>query len=163
MCPHFNVWIFGFLGYNIASEYAEQVYYMNVWFPVLRSFLRTFTYTYILNTRVSCTNHLYTWTPYINKNHITATRNQSLQWIIHAKIMPSLRCLSGSRCMARQTRTGGRKGKIIVWKKHPVSLWRRANARNVRLYYPYWQYTNHFIFRFVSLLCLRSALRLLYM
>ena len=23
-----------------------------------------------------------------------------------------------------------------------VSLWRRANARNVRLYYPYWQYTD---------------------
>ena len=30
-----------------------------------------------------------------------------------------------------------------------VSLWRRANARNVRLYYPYWQYTDHFIFRFI--------------
>ena len=29
------------------------------------------------------------------------------------------------------------------------SLWRRANARNVRLYYPYWQYTNLFIFQFV--------------
>ena len=27
-------------------------------------------------------------------------------------------------------------------------------------YYPYWQYTDHFIFRFVSLLCLRSTLRL---
>ena len=25
-----------------------------------------------------------------------------------------------------------------------VSLWRRANARNVRLYYPYWQYTDLF-------------------
>ena len=32
-----------------------------------------------------------------------------------------------------------------------ISLWRRANARNVRLYYPYWQYTDLFIFRFVSL------------
>ena len=32
-----------------------------------------------------------------------------------------------------------------------VSLWRRANARNVRLYYPYWQYTILFIFRFVYL------------
>ena len=42
-----------------------------------------------------------------------------------------------------------------------VSLWRRANARNVRLYHPYWQYTDLFIFRFVSLLCLRSTLRLL--
>ena len=41
-----------------------------------------------------------------------------------------------------------------------VSLWRRANARNVRLYYSYWQYTDLFIFRFVSLLCLRSTLRL---
>ena len=40
-----------------------------------------------------------------------------------------------------------------------VSLWWRANARNVRLYYPYWQYTNLFIFRFVSLLCLCSTLR----
>ena len=27
-------------------------------------------------------------------------------------------------------------------------LWRRANARNVRLYYLYWQYTTLFIFRF---------------
>ena len=44
-----------------------------------------------------------------------------------------------------------------------VSLWRTANARNVRLYHPYWQYTDHSIFRFVSLLCLRSTLRLLQM
>ena len=34
----------------------------------------------------------------------------------------------------------------------------RANARNVRLFYPYWQYTDLFIFRFVSLLCLCSTL-----
>ena len=41
------------------------------------------------------------------------------------------------------------------------SLWRRANAQNVRLYSdPYWQYTNLFIFRFVFLHCLRSTLRL---
>ena len=40
------------------------------------------------------------------------------------------------------------------------SPWWRANARNVRPYYPYWQYTDLFIFRFVSLLCLRSTLRL---
>ena len=33
-----------------------------------------------------------------------------------------------------------------------VSLWRRANARNVRPCYPYWQYTDLFIFRFVPLL-----------
>ena len=33
-------------------------------------------------------------------------------------------------------------------------------ARNVTFYYPYLQYTNLFIFRFVSLLCLRSTLRL---
>ena len=38
-----------------------------------------------------------------------------------------------------------------------VSLWRRAYARNVRLYYPYRQYTALFIFWFVSLLCLRST------
>ena len=31
---------------------------------------------------------------------------------------------------------------------------------NVGLYYPYRQYTNLFIFRFVTLLCLRSTLRL---
>ena len=36
----------------------------------------------------------------------------------------------------------------------------KANARNVRPYYPYWQYIDLFIFRFVSLLCLRSTLRL---
>ena len=33
-----------------------------------------------------------------------------------------------------------------------VSLWRRANAQNVRLYYTYWQYTDLFIFRFVKIL-----------
>ena len=38
---------------------------------------------------------------------------------------------------------------------------RRANARNVRLYYGYWQYTDHFIVRFVSPLSLRSTLHLL--
>ena len=38
---------------------------------------------------------------------------------------------------------------------------RRVNARNVRLYYPYWQYTDLFIFRFASLLCLPSTLRLM--
>ena len=27
-----------------------------------------------------------------------------------------------------------------------VSLWRRANARNFRLYYPYWQYTPTFLY-----------------
>ena len=43
-----------------------------------------------------------------------------------------------------------------------ISLWRRVNPRNVRPYYPYWQYTDLFIFRFVSLLCLRSTLRLLH-
>ena len=52
----------------------------------------------------------------------------------------------------------------IVWSNvssiGPVFLWRRANARNVRPYYPYWQYTDLFIFLFVSLLCLRSTLRL---
>ena len=40
------------------------------------------------------------------------------------------------------------------------SLWRRGNARNVRLYYPYRQYTDLFIFRFVFQHCLRSTLRL---
>ena len=39
-----------------------------------------------------------------------------------------------------------------------VSLWRNANALNVRLYYPYWKYTNVFIF--LSLLCPCSTLRL---
>ena len=33
-------------------------------------------------------------------------------------------------------------------KKKSSSLWRRANARNVRLCYPYWQYTDLFVFRF---------------
>ena len=30
-----------------------------------------------------------------------------------------------------------------------TALWRRASARNVRPYYPYWQYTDLFRFRFV--------------
>ena len=32
-----------------------------------------------------------------------------------------------------------------LWRRETgfsVSLWRRASARNVRLYYPYWQYTD---------------------
>ena len=36
----------------------------------------------------------------------------------------------------------------------------RETIRNVRLYYPYRQYTDLFIFLFVSLLCLCSTLRL---
>ena len=45
----------------------------------------------------------------------------------------------------------------------PVSLSRRADAQNVRLYYPYQQFTNLFIFRFVCIstqytTCLRSTL-----
>ena len=43
--------------------------------------------------------------------------------------------------------------------KHFPPLWRRANARNLRLYYPYRQYTNLFIFQFVSL---HSTLRLFF-
>ena len=42
-----------------------------------------------------------------------------------------------------------------------VSLWRRAYAHNVRLRFLYRQYTNLFIFRFVSQHCLRSTLRVL--
>ena len=53
-----------------------------------------------------------------------------------------------------------------------VSLWRRANARNVRLYSPYWHYTNLFIFPFpfsslslavnddYRMVCYRMGLRL---
>ena len=52
---------------------------------------------------------------------------------------------------------------IIVFYLFSVSLWRRAFARNVRLYYPYRQYTNLFIFRCVSLLCLRSTLHIIYL
>ena len=37
----------------------------------------------------------------------------------------------------------------VQWWWYIFSLWRRANARNVRLYYPYWQYNDHFIFRFI--------------
>ena len=44
----------------------------------------------------------------------------------------------------RQSRDTNRNIKI----GESVSLWRRANARNVRLYSPYWQYTDLFIFRF---------------
>ena len=50
---------------------------------------------------------------------------------------------------------------IIIFYLFSVSLWRRANARNVRLYYPYRQYTNLFIFRFVSEHCLRSTLHII--
>ena len=35
-----------------------------------------------------------------------------------------------------------------------VSLWRRANARNIRLYYPYWQYIHLFVFRFVPIIAI---------
>ena len=44
---------------------------------------------------------------------------------------------------------------LSISKSVLVSLWRRVNARNV------WLYTNLFIFRFVSLLCLSSTLHLL--
>ena len=41
-----------------------------------------------------------------------------------------------------------------------VSLWRRANARNVRLYYPYRQYTNLFIFQFIKFWTARQPIRI---
>ena len=41
-----------------------------------------------------------------------------------------------------------------------LSIWRRVNARNVRLHYPYRQYTDLFIFWFASVLYLRSTLGL---
>ena len=37
----------------------------------------------------------------------------------------------------------------FIFISFPFFFWRRANARNVRLYYPYRQYTNLFIIRFV--------------
>ena len=55
----------------------------------------------------------------------------------------------------------------IVWSnvssigsKHDRNEHWLEHARNVRPYYPYWQYFS-IIFRFVSLLCLRSTLRVL--
>ena len=43
----------------------------------------------------------------------------------------------------------------------PALLCSQSNYRNIKdPAYPYWQYTDFFIFRFVSLLCLRSTLRL---
>ena len=57
---------------------------------------------------------------------------------------------------------------IYIYNEHllPVSIWQRANARNVGLYYPYWQYTNLFIFQFSCSFTMptqaRSTLQLLY-
>ena len=44
---------------------------------------------------------------------------------------------------------------IISFYLFSVSLWRRANARNVRLYYPYWQYTDLFTNNYNRLVCCR--------
>ena len=41
-----------------------------------------------------------------------------------------------------------------------VSLWRRAYARNIRLYYTYPQYTNLFILRLILTYCLRRKWQL---
>ena len=74
-------------------------------------------------------------------------------------------------------RVGGVKQKITVWigrlikrRKRITCFWffiyflflsdEGPMLGNARLYYPYWRYTDLFIFRFVSLLCLRSTLRL---
>ena len=49
-------------------------------------------------------------------------------------------------------------------KSNVYSLTCRALAlREKQLYYPYWDYTNLFIFQFVSLLCLRSTLHLFHL
>ena len=37
---------------------------------------------------------------------------------------------------------------MVAQKTKEKSRAREANARNVRLYYPYWQFTDLFIFRF---------------
>ena len=44
-----------------------------------------------------------------------------------------------------------------------VSLWRRAHAQDVRRYFLYRQYTNLFIFWFVSQHCLRSTLHFMFL
>ena len=58
----------------------------------------------------------------------------------------------------RQREIEKKKKKKKGWNFFFISLWRRANARNVRLYYLYWQYTDLFIFRFVSLYSAYAAL-----
>ena len=47
---------------------------------------------------------------------------------------------------------------LALRQRETVSLWRRANARNVRLYYPYWQYTDLCRFRFVKFAKVVTAL-----
>ena len=47
-------------------------------------------------------------------------------------------------------------GRVEIQMEILDPLWRRANAWNVRLYYPYWQYTDIFIFRFVVYLYLHA-------
>ena len=51
----------------------------------------------------------------------------------------------------------------LVFFKFYVSLWRGANARNVRVYNPYQQYTNLFIFPFVFQHCLHSTLHFMFL
>ena len=57
-----------------------------------------------------------------------------------------------------------RKARIIVKDPNRNIKWligpSSERNRKMRLYYPYWQHTDHCIFRFVSQLCRRSTLRL---
>ena len=70
--------------------------------------------------------------------------------------------LQNVQCFFSLRRTMLRMGRtmFVSDRYFKVSLWRRANARNVRLYYPYRQYTNLSTFRIVSEHCLRITLHL---
>ena len=86
---------------------------------------------------------------------------------------PDFSSISSVFCKPRGKSSGNN---VVVWSRESndfscldvflrfccVKAWKgpMLDARNVRLYYPYWQYTDLFVFRFVSLLCLRSTLRL---
>ena len=77
------------------------------------------------------------------------------------EIFAKIACPYGTKSEA-QTFQSGCPSNLNWWYVYLlVSLWQRASAQIVRLYYPYWQYTNLFIFRFVSEHCLHSTLHLL--
>ena len=57
---------------------------------------------------------------------------------------PAINTVSQAEGLAEQL-----KDFVQYYGHEELSLTLRANARNVRLYYPYWQYTELCIFRFV--------------
>ena len=100
--------------------------------------------TYVIGTLIIC--------EFCNDKLATSLQSTHCGFVPSSEINV-VRCVGSVQIQIEIKKVGVRwpfvREKHVSLQREYVSLWRRAYARNVRLYYPYRQYTNLFIFRFV--------------